>query len=335
MKRVSKHWSWILGLAIAAGLVYGSHFFWLPAEQSILHQGNPGSVERSTLNGIEDQKPIAVQSVLPSGKSVWKTVYLGHDGIPMRDFIDSMFRQTFGNRAMVSSGGREIGKAEERTAGILLPRLRDQNDSNSPERTAGILLPRLRDQNDSNSPDQPIDRSSDLTVTRSAEHPLLGVRPIARSSDLATAEGASGLPHWVHVVARHADGTVFYDHMWHNLRTNAGATWQEGQMAGTPGAVCTYIALTNTAITPNATDTTLSGEITSNGLARTLGTASYTAGATSYTVKNTFTATASQAAQATGLFTASSGGTMCFENTFTQVSLNSGDTLTVTWTISF
>jgi hypothetical protein len=143
------------------------------------------------------------------------------------------------------------------------------------------------------------------------------------------------LPHWVHVVARHPDGTVFYDHVWHNLRTNAGATWQEGQMAGTPAAVCTYIALTNTAITPNATDTALSGEITSNGLARTLGTASYTAGATSYTVKNTFTATASQAAQATGLFNASSSGTMCFENTFTQVTLNANDTLTVTWTISF
>jgi hypothetical protein len=272
MKTLKRHWSLALGLGIAAGLIYGSHFFWLPADQSILHEGDPTAVRHRT---IDDPKPIVVRSVLPSGKSVWKTVDLSHDGMPMRDFIDSVFRQTFENRESERSGER----------------------GNS-------------------SPNHPTPH---------------------RAGSLAHSiyEGASGLPHWVHVVARHPDGTIFYDHTWHNLRTNAGATWQEGQMAGTPGAACTYIALSNASITPNATDTTLSGEITSNGLARTLGTASYTAGATSYTVKNTFTATASQAAQATGLFTASSSGTMCFENTFTQVSLNSGDTLTVTWTISF
>src|SRR5208337_2448343 len=55
-------------------------------------------------------------------------------------------------------------------------------------------------------------------------------------------EGQSNLPHWVHVVARHADGTVFLDEWGHNLRTNAGINWQYGQMAGTPAAVCSYIA---------------------------------------------------------------------------------------------
>jgi hypothetical protein len=148
-------------------------------------------------------------------------------------------------------------------------------------------------------------------------------------------DGAADLPHWVHVVARHPDGTIFLDVTGHNLRTNAGINWQEGQMAGTTAAVCTYIALTNTAITPNATDTSLSGEITANGLSRALGTVTHTSNATSYTLANTFTATGTQAAQAAAILNASSSGTMCFENTFTQASLASGDTLAVTWSITF
>lgn len=148
-------------------------------------------------------------------------------------------------------------------------------------------------------------------------------------------EGRSDLPHWVHVVARHPDGTVFLDVTGHNLRTNAGINWQYGQMAGGTAAVCTYIALTNTAITPAATDTSLSGEITTNGLARALGTPTHTSNATSFTLANTFTATGTQAAQAAAILNASSSGTMCFENTFTQASLATNDTLTVTWTITF
>jgi hypothetical protein len=156
-----------------------------------------------------------------------------------------------------------------------------------------------------------------------------------RSQGSPLHEGRSDLPHWVHVVARHPDGTIFLDVTGHNLRTNAGINWQYGQMAGGTAAVCTYIALTNTAITPNATDTSLSGEITTNGLARALGTATHTSNATSYTLAYTFTATGTQAALDAAILNASSSGTMCFENTFTQASLVSGDTLTVTWTIAF
>jgi hypothetical protein len=149
------------------------------------------------------------------------------------------------------------------------------------------------------------------------------------------AEGSGNLPHYVHVVARHADGTVFLDEWGHNLRVNAGINWQYGQMAGGTAAVCTYIALTNSAITPAATDTTLASEITSNGLARANGTPAHTSNATSYTLAYTFTATGTQAAQAAAVFNATSSGTMCFENTFTQASLVANDTLTVTWTINF
>jgi hypothetical protein len=143
------------------------------------------------------------------------------------------------------------------------------------------------------------------------------------------------LPHWVHIVARHADGTVFLNQWGHNLRVNSGINWQFNQMAGTTAAVCTYIALSNAAITPAATDTTLASEITNNGLARALATATHSSNATTYTLPVVFTATATQAAQAAAVFNASSSGTMCFENTFSQASLNANDTLTVTWTITF
>ena len=144
----------------------------------------------------------------------------------------------------------------------------------------------------------------------------------------------------VRIIARHANGQIFYDQTNYNLRTYAGINWQYNQMAGTTAAVCTYIALSNTAITPAVTDTTLSGEITSSyGLQRVLGTATHTSNAASYTISNQFTNTASgtQSAQAIALFnnTYANGGTLCFENVFTQVTLNPNDTLTPTWTVNF
>ena len=142
-------------------------------------------------------------------------------------------------------------------------------------------------------------------------------------------------PNMVHLVARHADGTIFYDQTVHNLRTNAGINWQYNQMAGTTAAVCTYIALSNDSGTPAATDTAVASEITSNGLARAAATPAHTSNATSYTLSYTFTATGTQSAQKAGMLNASSSGTLCFENTFSQVNMNSGDTLAVTWTVNF
>lgn len=59
-----------------------------------------------------------------------------------------------------------------------------------------------------------------------------------------------------------------------NLATSAGVDANSSQMANTAAqaASCNYVALTNTAITPAVADTTLSGEISSNGLSRAQGT---------------------------------------------------------------
>jgi hypothetical protein len=99
---------------------------------------------------------------------------------------------------------------------------------------------------------------------------------------LFAGEGAMGTPvHPVHYQARHpkagcadtaACGEIFAEGDTHNIRTSAGTTWQYNQMAGSTAAVGTYLALTNTAVTPAEADTTLSGEIVANGLSRALST---------------------------------------------------------------
>lgn len=123
-----------------------------------------------------------------------------------------------------------------------------------------------------------------------------------------------------------------------NLRTNAGIDWQAESMGKTASrpAVADWIALTTNTGAPAAGDTTLTSEITTNGLARAQGTFSHTASATSYKISFTFTATGTHTAvHKGGLFNASSAGTLAFEtNLSSDATLASGDTLTIEWTIN-
>jgi hypothetical protein len=156
----------------------------------------------------------------------------------------------------------------------------------------------------------------------------------------------------VHVVARHADGTVFYDETTHNLRTTGGTDWQGNAMAATSArpAAANYIALTNDGTAPAVEDCaagsaacTLTSEIGvgggGNGLARAQATYAHVNGnrvpwrGSSYTLTNTFTATGDQMAQKSAVFNAASSGTMVYEALFPLVSLISGETVTIDWTI--
>lgn len=97
-----------------------------------------------------------------------------------------------------------------------------------------------------------------------------------------------------------------------------------------------YIGLTNDGTAPAAADTTLTGELTTDGLARAQGTVTLATGAGNQTtVAKTFTYTGgSQAVQKSALFTASSAGVMAHEVLFTQRTLATNDTLTLTYTIT-
>lgn len=133
--------------------------------------------------------------------------------------------------------------------------------------------------------------------------------------------------------------TVLTVDKWHNpVSTDTTGTTPAANAAFfivAGAAPAHYIALSNDATAPAATDTTLAGEITTNGLARAIGTFTYTDATPSYTIAHTFTATGTQAAQKAGLFDASTGGVMWFENNaWTSVSMVSGDTLAFSWVIS-
>jgi hypothetical protein len=136
-------------------------------------------------------------------------------------------------------------------------------------------------------------------------------------------------------VVRNGDEIYHYED--HNLITNSGKDFISAQIGststGSNGA--NYIALSSDSTAPAATDTTLTGEISGSGLDRAIGSYSHTAGTNTFTVQKAFTASGTvSSVQKTGLFTASSSGTMMAENTFTSVNLLSGDQLTITWTIT-
>lgn len=122
-----------------------------------------------------------------------------------------------------------------------------------------------------------------------------------------------------------------------NVVTNAGRDFLHQQGYATSGLGANglnYIALSNDTLTETTASTTLSSEIAANGLTRAQGTVSHIAGTNTTTVSRVFTATGAQSAQKAALFTASSAGTMNHALSFTQRSLITGDTLTVTFTIT-
>ena len=126
-----------------------------------------------------------------------------------------------------------------------------------------------------------------------------------------------------------------------NLLCNAGrdafhALCYTNTSAGTRGFG--FIASTESVITPAVGDTTLTGEISTNGLARADATTkTHSAGTNSTVVEHTFTASgAFTSVLASATFVASSAGTMGHIANFTTGSgtLASADTLKITWTLN-
>ena len=98
-----------------------------------------------------------------------------------------------------------------------------------------------------------------------------------------------------------------------------------------------YIALTTDSSAASAGNTTLTSEISTNGLARAQATTiTHTDNTNTTTLAKTFTASGTHTAvHRSGLFNASSSGIMVHEAVFSSdATLVSGDTLTVTWTIT-
>lgn len=131
------------------------------------------------------------------------------------------------------------------------------------------------------------------------------------------------------------------------MRTNAGNDMQALVMSGASNgtgtsAPATYMALTENATTPGASDTTLTAELAaaSGGLIRAVATYAHSAGTSSYTLTKTFTANTNDSPPKTpakmAIFNAASSGTMLFEDAIPSPPvMSSGDALTITLTVTF
>jgi hypothetical protein len=99
-----------------------------------------------------------------------------------------------------------------------------------------------------------------------------------------------------------------------------------------------FVALTTDTSGPAVGDTSLTSEITTNGLQRALGTYAHTPGATTSTITKTWTASGThtavhKAGLLTGGYGASGGGVLvAATNLNADATLASGDSLQVTWT---
>jgi hypothetical protein len=129
------------------------------------------------------------------------------------------------------------------------------------------------------------------------------------------------------------------------MLTNAGRDMIAAQVLGTSAqpAAANYIALTANSADPVATDTTLTGEITTagGGLIRKQATYAHTGGTSTATLTATYTANGSDVLPVTvakiGVFNASTSGTMAFETkpSITATLSASGDATTITETVTF
>jgi len=100
-----------------------------------------------------------------------------------------------------------------------------------------------------------------------------------------------------------------------------------------------FIGLTTDTAAAAAGDSTLTSELTTNGMTRALATYAHTGAAASYTQSKTFTATGSTGAiHKAGMFTAgtlTAGGLMLFETVLNaDATLANGDQLALTWTVN-
>lgn len=135
-------------------------------------------------------------------------------------------------------------------------------------------------------------------------------------------------------------GTVLTVDAWRNADDSAGTTPGSTANYGIyPACRPRYMGLTENASAASASNTALTGEITTGGAARALATYAHTGGTGTFTLSKAFSITASfPAIHRMGLFTASNttaGGVMVFETVLNaDANVVNGDTLTVTDTVT-
>lgn len=182
--------------------------------------------------------------------------------------------------------------------------------------------------------------SSATTATKStAAFPTSGQALSGRI--IAVGANSSGTGSTVFGVIKSNTATVITVDQWYNAGTMAAGTTPNatGQFMVLPGQFpAPYLAVTENATTPAATDTTLTSELTSDGFTRALAVFAHTAAASTYTLVYTYTATGTRTINKEAVFGAvntTAGGVMPFESAEPNPpTLVSGDTLQQTVTVT-
>lgn len=182
------------------------------------------------------------------------------------------------------------------------------------------------------------------TATATSATSLTGASSQAGMVDhliVAAASGTGATTYGV-ITAVNTGTNVFTVDKWYDP-TNPG-----GAAATTPSAtskyiICpgsapvTYLAVSTTVQSGAAGDTTLAGELTTNGFARAFWTTyTHSANSSSVAISVTYTASGTETINSEGVFTAASSGTLAFENSEPNPpTLVSGDTLAQTVTLNY
>ncbi len=141
-------------------------------------------------------------------------------------------------------------------------------------------------------------------------------------------------------IGSNTTSVITVDQWWNADDTTGSTPSATAPFNITPGySPARFIGLTTDTTAITGAETTLTSELTTNGLARALGTYAHTTNTTSYTLQKAFSATGTQAAiHRAGCFTCltnTAGGLLIFISDLNaDASVANGDTLTVTWTVN-
>lgn len=133
------------------------------------------------------------------------------------------------------------------------------------------------------------------------------------------------------IVVTAADGTVKEDKTVKNLVVDTGLNFIVKRMKDTTADVMSHMSLGTGTTAAAAADTTLQTEISGGRV--TLTSTNVTANQITY-IASFAAGVGTGAVTEAGIFNASSGGTMLCRTVFPVVNKQSGDSMTVTWTVT-
>ena len=135
----------------------------------------------------------------------------------------------------------------------------------------------------------------------------------------------------IHIILKDENGNVKDERTVPNLIVTAGKNFIADQLSTTPGSTkMTHMAIGTGTTAANAADTTLQTELDRNAV-----TSSTDSGAILTVVGDWAAGDGTGAITEAGIFNAASGGTMLCRSVFSVINKAAGDTLSMSWAITF